>query len=289
MKTWQYALIVFLGGCSYGVLSTFVKLAYSAGYSVIEVTGGQYLFGAMLTWVLVLFTKKQEITLYQAFKLLLSGVPFGLTGMFYYQALQSLNASLAIIFLFQFVWIGTLFEWNVYKKKPTKAKITAIGILIIGSILATGFATKSEDVLSLQGLAWGLLSALTFTTFIFLSSSVGKDTSPILKSAFLSTGGLIVVLLVYPPMFLFDLTVLTGVTPYGLILGLFGVALPPLLFSIGMPRIGPGLGSILVASELPVAITMSALILDELVSFSQWLGVVIILCGIVVSNIKSGQ
>jgi drug/metabolite transporter (DMT)-like permease len=289
LKTWQYALIVFLGGCSYGVLSTFVKLAYSAGYSVIEVTGGQYLFGAMLTWVLVLFTKKQEITLYHAFKLLLSGVPFGLTGVFYYQALQTLNASLAIIFLFQFVWIGTLFEWNVYKKKPTKAKITAIGILIIGSILATGFATKSEDVLSLQGLAWGLLSALTFTTFIFLSSSVGKDTPPVLKSAFLSTGGLIVVLLVYPPMFLFDLTVLTGVTPYGLILGLFGVALPPLLFSIGMPRIGPGLGSILAASELPVAITMSALILDELVSFSQWLGVVIILCGIVVSNIKSGQ
>lgn len=287
MKTWQYVLTVFIGGCCYGVLSTFVKLAYSAGFSVAEVTGAQYLFGALLTWVLVMFTKKQKLTLNKAFKLLTSGIPFGLTGVFYYQALQTLNASLAIVFLFQFVWIGTLFEWIFYKKKPTKGKIISIGILIIGSILATGLVAKSEVVLSLQGTVWGLLSALTFTTFIFLSSSVGKDTPPVLKSAFLSTGGLIVVLLVYPPMFLFDLPVLMGVAPYGLFLGLFGVAFPPLLFSIGMPHIGPGLGTILTASELPVAVIMSSLILAELVSFSQWLGVGIILSGIMVGNIKA--
>lgn len=286
MKTWQYALIVFLGGCCYGVLSTFVKLAYSADYSVTEVTGAQYLFGVLFTWVLVMFTKKQKISLNQTFKILLSGVPFGLTGVFYYQALQTLNASLAIIFLFQFVWIGTLFEWIFNKKKPTKGKIILIGILILGSILAAGLIAKNEVALSLHGAAWGLLSAFTFTTFIFLSSSVGKDTPPILKSAFLSTGGLIVVLLVYPPMFLVDLPVLMGVAPYGLLLGLFGVALPPLLFSIGMPHIGPGLGTILTASELPVAVTLSALILAEYVSFSQWLGVFIILIGIVAGNLK---
>jgi len=139
--------------------------------------------------------------------------------------------------------------------------------------------------ISLNGSVWGLLSALTFTTFIFLSSSVGKNTPPVMKSAFLSTGGLMVVLIVYPPMFLFDLPVLMGIAPYGLLLGLFGVALPPLLFSIGMPHIGPGLGTILTASELPVAVTLSALILVEYVSFSQWLGVVIILIGIASSNL----
>lgn len=286
MKTWQYALIVFFGGCCYGILSTFVKLAYSAGFSVTEVTGGQYLFGALLTWVLVLFTKKKRIPFNQAFKLLLSGIPFGLTGVFYYQALETLNASLAIIFLFQFVWIGTLFEWIFYKEKPTKGKIISIGILIIGSILAAGAVAKSEVVLSFQGTVWGLLSALTFTTFITLSSSVGKDSPPVLKSAFLSTGGLIVVFLIFPPTFLVDLSTLAGVAQYGLLLGFFGVALPPLLFSIGMPHVGPGLGTILTASELPVAVTMSALLLAEVVSFSQWIGVVIILGGIVLGNIK---
>lgn len=284
MKTWQYGWIVFLGGCSYGVLSTFVKLAYSAGFSVTEVTDSQYLMGAILTWIVFLFTKKQKLNVKQVGKLLLSGIPFGLTGVFYYQALQTLDASLAIIFLFQFVWIGTLLEWIIYKKKPTKRKVFSIGMLILGSILGAGLVVKSVVVISYLGTVWGLLSALTFTTFIFLSGSVGKDTPPALKSALLSTGGLITVFVFFPPVFLFDLPVLIGIAPYGLFLGLFGVALPPLLFSIGMPRIGPGLGSILTASELPVAVIMSSLVLSEQVSFTQWLGVVIILCGIVAGN-----
>ncbi|HHY25507.1 MAG TPA: EamA/RhaT family transporter, partial [Desulfitobacterium dehalogenans] len=108
MKSWHYALTVFLGGCCYGMLSTIVKLAYSAGFPSSVVTGAQYFFGTILIWSLVLVTKEKKLTLKQALKLLAAGIPFGLTGTFYYQSLQTLNASLAIIFLFQFVWIGTL-------------------------------------------------------------------------------------------------------------------------------------------------------------------------------------
>jgi drug/metabolite transporter (DMT)-like permease len=278
--------MVFLGGCCYGLLSTFVKLAYSAGFSVSAVSGGQYLFGALLSWILVLFTKRQKLTLKRTIQLLLSGIPFGLTGVFYYQSLQSLNASLAIIFLFQFVWIGTLLEWIVYKKKPTSGKMISIAVLLIGSVLAANVVSAGGIVLSWAGMAWALLSALTFTTFIFLSGSVGKDTPPVQKSALLSTGGLIVVFVLLPPAFLLDMSVLMGVAPYGLLLGFFGVVLPPLLFSIGMPRIGPGLGTILTASELPVAVSMSSFILAEHVSLLQWIGVVLILGGIAAGNVS---
>jgi drug/metabolite transporter (DMT)-like permease len=289
LKNWHYAIIVFLGGCCYGILSTFVKLAYSAGYSVAEVTGGQYLFGTLITWVLVLFTKKQKIMRNQTIKLLLSGIPFGLTGGFYYQALQTLNASLAIILLFQFVWIGTLFEVIFFKKKPTKGKVISINTLLVGSVLAGGIISEGGINISWQGTIWGLLSALSFATFIFLSGSVGNDTPPLLKSALLSTGGLLVVFLMFPPIFLFDLPVLTGVAPYGLLLGFFGVVLPPLLYSIGMPHIGPGLGTILTASELPVAVSMSALILEERVGVSQWIGVALILGGIAAGNVRRSK
>lgn len=286
LKKWHYAFIVFLGGCCYGILSTFVKLAYTAGFSVAEVTGAQYLFGALITWILILFTKKHKITRVQASKLLLSGIPFGLTGIFYYQSLQTLNASLAIILLFQFVWIGTLFEKIIYKKNPTLEKVVSILILLIGSILAAGITLEGGGNIAGQGIGWGLLSAFTFSTFIFLSGSVGKNTPPLLKSGLLSTGGLVVVFVVFPPVYLVDLPTLIGVAPYGLLLGLFGAVLPPLLYSIGMPRTGPGLGTILAASELPVAVSMSALVLGEHVSMSQWIGVVLILGGIGVSNIR---
>ncbi|MFF2448250.1 DMT family transporter [Neobacillus sp. NPDC058068] len=286
MKTWQYALIVFLGGCCYGALSTFVKLAYSAGFTTAEVTGSQYLLGTILIWMVALFSKKKKLTLPKIGKLLISGIPLGLTGVFYYQSLQTLHASLAIIFLFQFVWIGSLFEWVFYKKAPTFGKIISIGILVIGSILAAGIITEGGGDITWQGTVWGLLSALTYTTFIFLSSTVGKDTPAVQKSALFATGGLIAVLVLVQPTELLHLPVFMGVAPYGLYLGILGVSLPPLLLSIGMPHIGPGLGTILTASELPVAIILSSLVLAEHVSTSQWIGVVLILGGIVAGNVK---
>ncbi|MFK9090846.1 EamA family transporter [Bacillus salipaludis] len=286
MKTWHYALIVLLGGCCYGALSTFVKLAYTAGFTMAEVTGSQYLMGTLLIWIVALFSKKKKLTLAKIGKLLISGIPLGLTGLFYYQSLQSLSASLAVIFLFQFVWIGSLFEWFFYRKTPTIGKAVSIGILVIGSILAAGVITEGSGQMTWQGTVWGLLSALTYTTFIFLSSSVEKETPAVQKSALFATGGLVTVLLLVHPTELFHLPVLIGVAPYGLYLGLLGVALPPLLFTIGMPHIGPGLGTILTSSELPVAVILSSLVLTEHVSMSQWLGVALIFGGIVAGNIK---
>lgn len=98
MKTWQYALLVFIGGCCLGILSTFVKLAYSAGFSMVEVTGSQVLFGTLIIWLVTMFSQKIKISLRQTGKIISAGIPMGLTGLLYYQSQQTLDASLAIIY-----------------------------------------------------------------------------------------------------------------------------------------------------------------------------------------------
>ncbi len=286
MKNWQYAFIVFLGGCCYGALSTFVKLAYRVGFTPTQVTGGQYFFGTVLIWLLVLFTKKKRLSWLQVVKILASGIPFGFTGLLYYQSLQTLHASLAIIFLFQFVWVGAIFEWAFNKKKPSRRKLVSIGVLLIGSVLAANIVLGQTGEFSWQGMILGLLSAVTYTSFIFLSGSVEKDAPPVLKSALLSTGGLLVISILFPPTFLLDASVMSALFPYGLVLGFFGVALPPLLFSIGLPHVGPALGTILSASELPMAVTMSFFVLAENVTPLQWLGVLFIIVAIIGGNGK---
>lgn len=286
MKKYNYALLVFLAGCCYGILSTFVKLAYAAGFSAAEVTGGQYFFGTVLIWCVALCTKKQQLSLKRILKLVLSGIPFALTSLFYYQSLKTLNASLAIIFLFQFVWIGALFDWVFNKQKPGRQKLISISVLLVGSILAAGVITEKGVSFSWQGAIWGILASFTYTAFIFLSSSVERDMPPVLKSAVISTGALIVVSLLFPPKFLLDFSVLKELSKYGLVLGLFGVSLPPLLFSIGMPHVGPGLGTILSSSELPVAVTLSSLVLCEQVGLAQWMGVALIFAAIIGGNLN---
>jgi len=71
-----------------------------------------------------------------------------------------------------------------------------------------------------------------------------------------------------------------------LLLGLFGVFIPPFLFAYGMPHIGSTLGSILGAAELPVAVLCSMFVLNEYVSFIQWMGVLMIILAIVTPNVK---
>ncbi len=59
MHNFKYAIFVLLGGCCYGILSTFVKLAYAAGFSVEAVTIGQYFFGTIISGTTFLFNTKQ--------------------------------------------------------------------------------------------------------------------------------------------------------------------------------------------------------------------------------------
>ena len=52
------------------------------------------------------------------------------------------------------------------------------------------------------------------------------------------------------------------------------------LFSIGVPKVGTGLGTILGAAELPTAIIASITLVHEVVTFMQWIGIIVILLGI---------
>ena len=94
------------------------------------------------------------------------------------------------------------------------------------------------------------------------------------------------VCIMLPPVFLINGALSNGLLLYGLFFGFFGSLVPPILFNIGMPKVGSGLGTILSASELPTAVLMSTLILHEAVAFSQWIGVIMILAGIAFPNIQ---
>ena len=113
------------------------------------------------------------------------------------------------------------------------------------------------------GVFWGALSAVSYSLVILASGVVGLGISPVFKSAMMSVGAAAVIFFYLPPVFLTDADLFLSVMPYGILLGLFGIVVPPFLFSVGIPKIGPGLGSILTASELPTALLMSFFVLHE--------------------------
>lgn len=292
MKQFQGAIAVFIGAASFGVLSTFVKKSYAAGFSLGEVTGVQAMLGMLILWIIfgVMKISKVDFSKYPRqtpfWKIVIAGISTGVVSVLYYKSVQLVPASIAIVLLMQFIWMGALINYLFFKQKPTKRQTIGIVLILFATLLATGALESSIQTISLIGVAYGLLAALAYSIFLMVNGKVGNDYPPVQKSALMVTGAFIFIFLLLQPVTLLSTNVDSQIYKYGVLLALFGTVLPPFLFAYGMPKIDLALGSILSAIELPVAVAMSYFVLKENVSLLQWLGVGAILAIVVWTNYK---
>src|SRR5574343_10270 len=282
--------LVALGATSYGMLATFVKLAYKEDFTTAEVTSSQFIYGIIGILIINLFQRtKNKNTAVKAspkniLHLMLAGTSLGMTSVFYYLAVKYIPVSIGIVLLMQTVWMGVLLEWFLDKKAPSLQKIISVGIVLVGTILATNIL-KSEIELDWRGIVWGMLAAASFTTTMFTANKIALGVSSAQRSLYMLLGGAVIV---------FGFSIATQVTPfnlnifkdYGIFLALFGTIIPPLLMNAGFPHTGLGLGSIVSSLELPVSVMMAFMILNEQVVALQWIGIILIIMAIVIMNIK---
>jgi len=282
--------LVAIGATTYGMLATFVKMAYSEGYTTAEVTTSQFILGIIGILLINAFQKaKHKDKVVKAskkniFSLMLAGTSLGMTSLFYYLAVKFIPVSIGIVLLMQTVWMGVLLEMILEKKLPSKQKVIAVIIVLIGTVLATNII-HNDIQLDWRGIAWGVLAAASFTTTMFTANSVATEISSAQRSLYMLLGGSIIV---------FSFAFATQVTPFnfeifmkwGIILALFGTIIPPMLMTAGFPLTGIGLGSIVSALELPVSVMMAYILLNEQVIFSQWVGIVLIILAIIIMNVN---
>jgi drug/metabolite transporter (DMT)-like permease len=289
-KVFKGVALVALGATSYGLLATFVKLAYQENYTTAEVTSSQFILGIVGISIILLFQKinnkskqikpnKKDIS-----RLILAGTSMGATSIFYYLSVKYIPVSIGIVLLMQTVWMGVLLEWILDKIIPSKQKITSIIVVLIGTILATNLLYSKIDI-DWRGILWGMLAAISFTTTMFTANRIAIHISSVKRTFYMLLGGAVIV-------FIFGF--ITQVAPYnysiflkwGIVLSLFGTIIPPILMNAGFPNSGIGLGSIVASLELPVSVTMAYFILNEKVVFLQWLGIILIILAIVIMNIS---
>lgn len=281
---------VALGATSYGMLATFVKMAYSENFTTAEVTTSQFIYGLLGLLIINGFQKfknkeiAQKASKKNMVQLVLAGTSTGLTSLFYYLAVKYIPVSIGIVLLMQTVWMGVLLEMFLEKKIPSKTKITSVFIVFLGTILATNLISN-QVILDWRGIVWGLLAAASFTTTMFTANRIATEISSAQRSLYMLAGGAIIV---------FFFAIFTQTTPFdfqifmkwGIVLSLFGTIIPPMLLNAGFPLTGIGLGSIVSALELPVSVLMAYFLLNEQVVFVQWIGILLIILAIVLMNIN---
>lgn len=282
--------LVGIGATSYGMLATFVKMAYDEGFTTAEVTTSQFILGILGVLLINIFQKARnkgsvvKATTKNIAMLMIAGTSLGMTSLFYYLAVKYIPVSIGIVLLMQTVWMGVILEMILEKKIPSKQKIIAVFIVLIGTTLATNII--HEDMkLDWKGIAWGAMAAASFTTTMFTANRVATKISSAQRSLYMLLGGAVIV---------FSFAFVTQVEPFdfsifikwGIILSLFGTIIPPMLMNAGFPLTGIGLGSIVSALELPVSVVMAFILLNEKVIFLQWIGIVFIIIAIIIMNIN---
>lgn len=283
-------LLIALGASSYGMLATFVKMAYSEGFTTPEVTIAQFTYGILGIVLINTIQKSQNknqattASTKTIIQLMVAGTSLGMTSVFYYLAVKYIPVSIAIVLLMQTVWMGVLFEMLLEKKMPSAQKIISVFVVLVGTALATNII-ENKLVTDWRGIVLGLLSAASFTTTMFTANRVGIGVSSAQRSLFMLLGGAVIVIG-------FAIANQTGdfqfeiFAKWGIILALFGTIIPPLLFNAGFPLTGIGLGSIVSALELPVSVLMAYFLLNENINTWQWIGIVLIILAIVIMNVN---
>lgn len=289
MQTLKYSLLVFLGGASYGVMASTVKFSYAAGFSWTHTVSSQGIFGCFLFLVtfgvVTLFGKRPEkMRPKQVVRLMLVGIFGCSTSILYGFSLTMLPVAVAITLLFQFTWIGIVIQVITTRRKPHLAEIIAALIIFGGTLLAGGLLSGSElSDLDPLGLLCAFLSAITYATFMFLTSKIETEVPYLQRGLLISFGNALVSLSLSPDFFTSGI-ILEGIWKYGLVLGFFGSFIPVILFGIATPHLPTGISTIMASSELPAAIVISVFLLGEPIDLFQTLGIVVILAGVVVSQ-----
>ncbi|MFJ7977055.1 EamA family transporter [Peribacillus sp. JNUCC 23] len=289
MKLNKGILFVLLGAGCFGFTPIFAKLGFSYGYSLGQINIVQMIFSSLLLWSFTLIKRPsfKGLNKKNLPQIMITGCFIGLTSIFYYGAMQYLPASLAIILMFQFVWIGIILEWIFSKIKPAPVTVLSIILILIGVFFASNILNGDIQGLPFKGFLFGILSAFTYAGFIFFSGKVAVNVDPLIRTSLMATGSTILVLVLFMrdissvlPLEANLLTTAVGVS-------LFGAVLPPLFFAVGAPLVSGGVANILTSIELPIAILSASLILSEAVMPIQWLGTAIILAAIALNELGS--
>ncbi|OBZ12080.1 multidrug transporter [Bacillus sp. FJAT-27264] len=297
----KYIAAVMIGSACFGLLSTIAVLAYGRGFQLGEVVGSQFFWGFVLSLAFYLVknlktsrheqkaasneTEDPKLSWKQKLTLISAGLPLAGAGLVYFKSLIYVPASVAIILLFQFIWIGALIQSIRNRRLPDRMTVIVIVILLLGTVLAAGLLDDGIRSWNPIGILYGLSAALLYSLFILLSGSAVPKAPAATRAVWMLAGGMVLIFILYPPAFLFNGKIFGELLIYGFTLGFLGSFIPPLLFAYGVPHVGEGMASILGATELPVAVLSSFFILHEPVSPLRWVGVLIVLTSIALPEI----
>ena len=263
----------------FGLAGVLVKLALKTGLDSIELIVLQYMVSIPLLIMFIFITDKNKLKLTKT--QLLNLIILGVVGnapmtIFYYNAFGSLPAPIVTIMLYTYPFIIFAYNTLFFKRKIDKKILLLIIIGFIGAILTLNIIS-GNNVYSRLGMIYAFMAAIFFAFMNMFSEKKLMEIDAFVINTY-STFFSLLALISYNYA---HMAFLTNVTlPIILnvgVLSLFCEVLPLTLLYSGIKKIGGLKTSMIGNLEIPTAIILSALVLNEKLVGIQFIGVLLII------------
>ena len=278
-----------LVGVLWGLHCILLKIGFGLGLTFPQIAIGEYLAGSLVFGAIVLGRKTSWPNEDRWFwRMMMAGgvVGAGVT-LFLFWSYQLGPVAIGATLLFLYVPFTQLINILITRRFPPVGEILSMGMVLTGAVIAADFWGVANQT-ALKGAPQAVWAALCFALFFVLTSRLEGRSTPMFRSFFFATVSGLVALLVSGVVHWSLLTPALHEPKVILWLGVMGVcgqAIPIFLLVRYGPRTGSGLGSILTAGELPVAVILSVIVLGDVLRSRQVEGVVLVLIGIMLPHL----
>lgn len=270
-KGYIYAVV---SAILFGTAGIFVKLAQNTGLDSVSLLTIQYIIAVVLMFVAAFFkdNKKLYISKKQLFNMIILGaVGNTLMTVFYYMAFEYLPVAMVTMLLFTYPIMVFVYSLLVEKQRIDIKKVAAIISAFLGCILTLNILSGHLKY-SIKGIIFGLLAAVFYAFMNLYSEKKLENVDALLINAYSTLFSLISLIIYKWPVFLFNGYITLKSLTYIIILAVFCEIVPLTLLYAAIKHIGSLKVSIISNLELPTAIIVSFVILNESVSAAQIIG-----------------
>lgn len=287
------ALLIILAACFWGSMGIFVRRLTEYGFSSIQIVSVRVTLAALIFCIILLFKDKSGFKIAVKDLPLFLGLGVGSVLFFaycYFASIRIMSLSTAAILLYTSpIWI-MLMSFFFFKERLTAIKILALILAFLGCVLVSGI---SGEGITFAGLMLGLGSGIGYGLYSILGTVALKRYSPFTVTTYAFVFAAVGSWFICKPGDM--LSKFTTARSLGflmlfcLLTALITAVIPFLAYTLGLNRMEASKAGILATVEPVVATLIGIVCFSEKLTFLSALGIILILCAIILLNIKFAE
>ncbi|GMR02217.1 MAG: EamA family transporter [Acidimicrobiia bacterium] len=213
----------------------------------------------------------------QPWKFMVLGANLALVNVSFYWALDLLGVGPGATI--QFLGPIMVLIWMKVARGHPVGSI--VWVAAVGAVMGVGLVTEAWalDASDLIGVGAGLISAVTFATYLLYGEYLGASYKPLQIAVWGFIFASVIWIVALPP-WTFPSDVPSAAWRDLLIIGVFGTALPFIIEFQALRMVASGIVGVVATAEPAIAAVTAAVLLGQELSAVQWVGVVVVVVAV---------